>query len=79
MSEENATKTETTEEEVVEKVPAREEFPKLAPGYTVRLHIRVSEGKKDRIQIFEGIILKMGGSTPACVYYARLFFNDQFL
>lgn len=65
MSEENATKTETTEEEVAVKTPTREAFPALAPGYTVRLHIRVSEGKKDRIQIFEGIILKIGGSTPA--------------
>lgn len=68
MSEENVTKTDTTEasaEEAVEKAPVREEFPALAPGYTVRLHIRVSEGKKDRIQIFEGIILKMNGSTPA--------------
>lgn len=42
-----------------------EDHPELAPGYTVRLHIRVSEGKKDRLQVFEGIIIKMNGSTPA--------------
>jgi len=34
-------------------------------GYTVRLHFRIREGKKERIQVFEGIVLSIAGQTPA--------------
>lgn len=56
QTEKNPDTTPSTE---VEKV-----IPELRAGYTVRLHIRVSEGKKERIQIFEGMILGISGSTP---------------
>ena len=41
------------------------ELPELKSGYTVRLHLRISEGKKERIQIFEGIILSIQGKSAA--------------
>ncbi len=31
--------------------------PTLAPGYTVRVHERIKEGEKDRVQIFEGLVI----------------------
>jgi large subunit ribosomal protein L19 len=34
------------------------EPPKFSVGDTVKVHVRVIEGKKERIQIFEGIVLK---------------------
>lgn len=39
------------------------EIPELRPGYTVRVHQRIQEGKKERVQVFEGLIiaLKHGG------------------
>ncbi|MFA6475410.1 MAG: 50S ribosomal protein L19 [Patescibacteria group bacterium] len=39
-------------------------FPELKAGYTVRLHLRISEGKKDRTQIYEGMITSIKGKTP---------------
>jgi large subunit ribosomal protein L19 len=33
--------------------------PDLRPGYTVRVHERIQEGGKERIQIFEGLIIAM--------------------
>ena len=39
------------------------DFPELKPGYTVRLHLRISEGKKDRTQVFEGMILSIKGKS----------------
>lgn len=41
------------------------DFPVLKPGYTVRLHLRISEGKKDRIQVFEGMIISIKGKDDA--------------
>ena len=48
----------------VEKAYVRGEFPEFAPGDTVRIHVRVKEGEKERIQIFQGVIIaRRGGST----------------
>ena len=32
-------------------------FPVLLPGYTVRVHERIQEGEKERIQMFEGLVI----------------------
>lgn len=41
----------------------REDLPKINPGDTVRAHVKVREGGKERIQIFEGVAIavKNGG------------------
>lgn len=36
----------------------------LKPGLTVRIHQRINEGEKSRVQVFEGMILKLRGATP---------------
>lgn len=39
--------------------------PELRPGFTVRVHERIQEGNKERIQVFEGLLIAMHkGSTP---------------
>jgi large subunit ribosomal protein L19 len=37
----------------------------LRPGMTVRVHQRIKEGEKERVQIFQGIIIALRGKTPA--------------
>ena len=37
------------------------EVPKFAPGDTVRVHQVIQEGNKERIQIFEGVVLRRNG------------------
>jgi large subunit ribosomal protein L19 len=41
----------------------RDDLPEINPGDTVKVHVRVREGGKERIQIFEGTVLakKHGG------------------
>ena len=34
------------------------EAPKFSDGDTVKVHVKIVEGKRERIQIFEGIVLK---------------------
>ena len=42
------------------------EAPQVQVGDTVRVHLKVKEGNRERIQIFEGTVLKkQGGSTRA--------------
>lgn len=37
--------------------------PELKAGYLVRVHQKIREGDKDRIQIFEGVVIKIGAGT----------------
>lgn len=39
------------------------ELPDFKPGYTVRVHQRIKEGGKERVQIFEGLVLARKGGT----------------
>jgi len=40
----------------------RKDIPEFRPGDTVRVHVRVVEGGKERTQIFEGVVMKIKGS-----------------
>lgn len=42
----------------IEAEQIRNDLPKFNVGDTVKVHIRISEGNKERIQIFEGTVLK---------------------
>ena len=44
--------------EMVEKAQLVER-PRMKPGDTVRVHVRVKEGDKERIQIFEGVVINL--------------------
>lgn len=38
---------------------AGKEMPELRPGYNVRVHTKVKEGDKERIQVFEGVVIAL--------------------
>ncbi|MDY0391443.1 MAG: 50S ribosomal protein L19 [Desulfobulbus oligotrophicus] len=46
---------------VVEKIDLeqmRSDVPEFRPGDTVKVHIRIIEGNKERIQVFQGVVIK---------------------
>ena len=53
--------------ELVEKSQMTADRPRMKSGDTVRVHVKVREGDKERIQIFEGIIIGMhrGGARAS--------------
>ena len=46
---------------IVEAEQLKKELPVFSAGDTVKVHVKVIEGTRERIQIFEGIILKRQG------------------
>jgi len=51
---------------LVEARELREKPPAFAVGDTVRVHVKVREGEKERIQVFEGMVIaRRGGSVSA--------------
>ena len=48
--------------DVIEQEQLRSDYPQFGAGDTVRVHVKVVEGSNERIQIFEGVVLRrMGG------------------
>ena len=45
----------------IEHEQLKNKIPELKVGNTVRVHVRIKEGNKERIQVFEGIIIKVQG------------------
>lgn len=45
----------------IEHEQLKSKIPELKVGNTVRVHVRIKEGNKERIQVFEGIIIKKQG------------------
>ncbi len=49
--------------DLVEKTQLRENIPAFQSGDTVKVHVRIKEGNKERLQVFEGVVIarKHGG------------------
>lgn len=45
----------------IEKEQQKEELPELRPGDTVKVHAKVVEGTRERIQVFEGLVIRVTG------------------
>jgi large subunit ribosomal protein L19 len=51
---------------------AQEDIPKFNVGDTVRVHFRIVEGEKERIQVFEGVVIgRNGNESPEAAFTVR--------
>jgi large subunit ribosomal protein L19 len=48
--------------DLVDQSSLRTDVPNFAPGDTLRVHVRVVEGQKERIQVFQGVVIARSGS-----------------
>lgn len=55
----------------VEEGQLREDRPVLEPGDTVRVHVKVVEGTRERIQVFEGIVIRLRGDALRRAFTVR--------
>ncbi len=50
----------------IEREQLRLDLPDFFPGDTVKVHVRIREGEKERIQVFQGVVIsKRKGTTNA--------------
>jgi large subunit ribosomal protein L19 len=52
------------------EAPARE-FPPVNPGDTVKVHVRIVEGNKERIQVFQGVVIRHYGGGQNEMFTVR--------
>ncbi|MAE94865.1 MAG: 50S ribosomal protein L19 [Deltaproteobacteria bacterium] len=53
--------------DVIERQSRRRDLPPFRPGDTVRVHVKIREGDKERTQVFEGVVIRRrrGGSSAS--------------
>lgn len=55
----------------VTKEYMRNDIPEFRPGDSVKVHVRIKEGDKERIQIFEGLVIARQGGGVSETYTVR--------
>ena len=62
--------------DVVEKARMKDDLPDFRPGDNVKVHVRVIEGSRSRIQVFEGVVLaRQGGGLRETFTVRKISFG----
>ena len=62
---------EQIEAEQIEKLTSERPIPAFAPGDTVRVHFKVVEGTRERIQVYEGVVIARTSSGVNSAFTVR--------
>lgn len=57
--------------DLVERPYLRDDLPDFRAGDTVKVHVRVVEGERERVQVFEGIVIRRRGSQLSETFTVR--------
>ena len=62
--------------DIVEKARLRDDLPEFWPGDNVKVHVRVIEGTRSRIQVFEGVVIaRQGGGLRETFTVRKISFG----
>jgi large subunit ribosomal protein L19 len=64
---------------IIEKLLAktqRTDIPAFRPGDTVRVHVKIKEGDKERVQAFEGVVIKRDNGPQASFTVRKISFGQ---
>jgi len=57
--------------DLVDRAYLRDDVPDFAPGDTLRVHVRVVEGNRERVQVFQGVVIRRKGSGARETFTVR--------
>jgi len=63
---------------IIEKLLAktkRTDLPTFAPGDTIRVHVKIREGDKERVQAFEGVVISQANGPQASFTVRKISFG----
>ena len=55
----------------IDQEQMRFDMPEFRPGDTVKVHIRIIEGNKERVQVFQGVVIKRKRGTMNATFTVR--------
>jgi large subunit ribosomal protein L19 len=48
--------------DLIDRESLRDDVPEFSPGDTLKVHVRVVEGNRERVQVFQGVVIRRQGS-----------------
>ena len=57
--------------EMIDRDSLRTDIPEFRPGDTVKVHVRVVEGTRERVQVFQGVVIRRQGGGARETFSAR--------
>jgi large subunit ribosomal protein L19 len=57
--------------DLVDRARLRDDIPDFAPGDTLKVHVRVVEGNRERLQVFQGVVIRRKGSGSRETFTVR--------
>jgi large subunit ribosomal protein L19 len=57
--------------QLLDKEQMRTDIPQFKPGDTVKVHVRIKEGDKERIQVFQGVVIRKRKGTVNATFTVR--------
>jgi len=57
--------------EALEKEQMRGDIPAFRPGDTVKVHVKIKEGEKERIQVFQGVVIRRRRGNTGATFTVR--------
>src|SRR5438045_3356614 len=57
--------------DLVDRAGLRDDIPRSGPGDTVKVHVRVVEGNRERVQVFQGAVIRRQGSGARETFTVR--------
>jgi large subunit ribosomal protein L19 len=57
--------------DLVDRQTLRDDIPAFRPGDTVKVHVRVVEGNRERVQVFQGAVIRRQGSGARETFSVR--------
>lgn len=55
----------------LEREMMRLDFPEFTPGDTVKVHVKIREGEKERVQVFQGVVIGRKKGTTNATFTVR--------
>jgi large subunit ribosomal protein L19 len=57
--------------DVIDRDNLRDDIPDFGPGDTLKVHVRVVEGNRERVQVFQGVVIRRKGSGARETFTVR--------
>ena len=57
--------------DLVDRAALRDDVPDFGPGDTLKVHVRVVEGNRERVQVFQGVVIRRQGSGARETFTVR--------
>ena len=57
--------------DIIDRDSLRDDIPEFRPGDTVKVHVRVVEGTRERVQVFQGAVIRRQGTGVQETFTAR--------